>query len=221
MKHWRIHTWIYATLVSLLVGAAVAIGVPLAVLVAVPEERFGESEHYALTIDHRHHLVSSKGYLGIATLASVSSMPGEDPSTQFSGMRHSYAAHAEQDRRLVEAISKAPQVEYAREVDASFPWSMFRGTGFYGTGVSPEQPAGFRLKLPRQHQAGGDEVAVLWAGLVGNVLLWTIAVLAVLIGLDAARRGTRGSRGLCRGCGYPSLAGAERCPECGVALRAD
>lgn len=219
MQHWRIHTWVYATLVSLLVGAAVAIGVPVIVLMMVNEDRFGESEQYALTIDHRHHLVSSKGYFGIATLASVSSMPGEDPSTQFSGMLHSYVAHAEQDRRLVEAISKAPQVEYAREVDAGFPWSMLRGTGFYGTGVGPGQPAGYRVRLPRQHQAGGDEVVVLWAGLVGNVVLWTIAVLAVLIGLAAARRSIRASRGLCRGCGYPSLAGSERCPECGVALR--
>jgi len=58
----------------------------------------------------------------------------------------------------------------------------------------------------------------IWAGLVGDALVWGAAGGGAAWAWVAAVRRRRRKRGLCAWCAY-ELAGLERCPECGRGAR--
>lgn len=57
---------------------------------------------------------------------------------------------------------------------------------------------------------------VYWPGMIGNLLVWNAAALAVFVGLDAIIGLRRIRRGRCVRCGYDIGVGAAFCPECGA-----
>jgi hypothetical protein len=97
--------------------------------------------------------------------------------------------------------------------------------GVYGWGETGIATGSKPVVIARGYRIGkpatmfGDRVIPLqplWAGLVGNTLLYGGAIFAIVTAVSAPRAAYRHRRGLCARCGY-DLAGLATCPECGEA----
>lgn len=107
-----------------------------------------------------------------------------------------------------------------------FPFRCLKGELVMpARGASVSDPLTTQLLLSRTFKPQGRAFSIpwgpIWPGLAGNIVFWSLAVVAWRVGPRWVRGRSRRARGLCPSCGYDLSEQREQgCPECGWARAA-